>query len=66
MYAEWCLREAEEIENGKRHRPMTVENSFWHAVRTGDLAFVRRNCEQKKFAETEGVGILSRDPVLTG
>lgn len=53
-----------EIENGKRHRPMTVENSFWHAVRTGDLAFVRRNCEQKKFAETEGVGILSRDPVL--
>lgn len=64
MQMEWCLLEAEEAESGKRHRPMSEENAFWHAVRTGDLAYVRRNCDQERFAETEGVGMLSRDPVV--
>ena len=64
MKTEWCLLEAEEAENGKRHRPLSEENAFWHAVRTGDLAYVRRNCDQERFAETEGVGMLSRDPVV--
>jgi len=63
LQQEWFLREAEEAVSGKSHRPMSEENAFWHAVCTGDLEFVRQNCKQKKFTESEGVGVLSRDPV---
>lgn len=63
LQREWCLCETREAEDGKCHRPMSEENAFWNAVATGDLDFVRRNCKEKKFTETEGVGILSRDPL---
>ena len=60
---EWYLRETEDAVSEKRHRPVSEENAFWHAVSTGDLEFVRQNCKEKRFTEAEGVGILSRDPV---
>ena len=63
LQQEWYLQEARNAEDGKRHRPMSEENAFWHAVATGDLDFVRQNCREKKFTETEGVGVLSRDAV---
>lgn len=63
LQQEWYLRETEDAENGKCHRPMSEENAFWHAVSTGDLDFVCQNCKEKRFTETEGVGILSKDSV---
>lgn len=63
LQQEWYLQEARNAEDGKRHRPMSEENAFWHAVATGDLDVVRQNCKEKKFTETEGAGVLSRDDV---
>lgn len=60
---EWYLHELGNTEQERRHRPMSEEMAFWHAVSEGDLDAVRKNCEQRKFSDTEGVGVLSRDPV---
>lgn len=57
------MQELEDSEEDKYHRPLNDEQIFFHAVSSGDIDFVRENCLQQKFAETEGVGTLSRDPV---
>ena len=64
LLQEWYIQEAIDNEEEKFHRPLSDEQLFFHAVSSGDIDFVRQNCKQKKFAETEGVGILSRDPVV--
>ena len=64
---EWFLRESQEAENGIVHRPLSAENAFWQAVRTGDTAFVRRECEEIRFRDTGhsgGIGRLSKDPLV--
>lgn len=63
LHQEWCLREVAETDCEKFHRPMSAENAFWHAVATGDLDVVRQNCKEQCFTDTDGVGVLSRDPV---
>lgn len=63
LLQEWYLKETEYSEEDIFHRPQSEEMSFYHAVSSGDVDAVRQNCEQRKFTETEGVGILSRDPV---
>lgn len=63
LQQEWYLHETQDTEDTKRHRPMSEENAFWHAVASGDLNYVRQNCKEEKFTETEGVGVLSRDAV---
>lgn len=60
---EWYMQEVAVSEEEKFHRPLSDEQLFFHAVSSGDIDFVRENCKQQKFAETEGVGILSHDPV---
>lgn len=60
---EWHLRETRETEDGKRHPPISDENTFWNAVVTGDLDFVRQSCKDERFTKAEGVGVLSRDSV---
>lgn len=35
LQQEWYLHETRNAEDGKRHRPMSEENAFWHAVATG-------------------------------
>lgn len=60
---EWYVQETKDSEEEKFHRPLNDEQLFFHAVSSGDIDFVRQNCKQQKFAETEGVGILSRNPV---
>ena len=57
------MREAQEAVGENQHRPMNEEQEFFHAVYSGDLDFVRKNCQDRRFADSEGVGILSRDPV---
>ena len=61
---EWYMQELEDSEEDKYHRPLCDELLFYHAVSAGDIDFVRENCRQQRFAETDGVGRLSRDPVL--
>lgn len=61
---EWCLRETEEAEARSLHRPLREENAFWHAVSAGDVEYVRRSCSQNPFDQLEGMGLLSRDPVV--
>lgn len=60
---EWYVQEVKDSEEDKHHRPLNDEQIFFHAVSSGDIDFVRENCKQQRFAETDGVGTLSRDPV---
>lgn len=60
---EWYRQETIDSEEDKFHRPLGDEQAFFDAVSSGDIDFVRQNCKDQKFTATEGVGILSRDPV---
>ncbi|MDE5824573.1 MAG: AraC family transcriptional regulator [Lachnospiraceae bacterium] len=60
---EWYVQELADSERDTYHRPLNDEQLFFNAVSSGDIDFVRENCRQQKFAETEGVGTLSRDAV---
>ena len=60
---EWLLLEAEDDIDDVEHRPPTEEFLFYRAVTEGDVEAVRKNCEQARFLDSEGVGILSRNPL---
>lgn len=60
---EWLLFEAGDDIDEIEHRQPTEEFLFYRAVASGDVEAVRKNCEQERFVESEGVGILSRNPV---
>lgn len=60
---EWILHETNDSEEDFFHRDTTEEFSFYNAVSSGDLEAVRQNCLQNKFMETDGIGMLSRDPL---
>lgn len=58
---EWLLLEAEDDIDEMEHRQPTEEFLFYQAVTIGDVETVKRNCEQARFLDSEGVGILSRN-----
>lgn len=60
---EWKLFEASDNADEVAHRPLTEEFRFYQAVAGGDVEVVRKNCEQERFTEKDGVGKLSRNPV---
>lgn len=60
---EWLLFETGDDIDEIEHRPPSEEFLFYQAVAGGDVEAVRKNCEQGKFMESEGVGVLSRNPV---
>lgn len=60
---EWLLFEAGDEIDEIEHRQPTEEFLFYQAVASGDVEAVRKNCEQERFMESEGVGVLSRDAV---
>jgi len=51
--------------NTLTHRALNEEYHFYHAVRDGDLDFVRRNCEEHSFENPEGMGVLSSNPLTS-
>lgn len=55
--------EFEENETESKHRPPSVEYSFYTAVKTGDMETVIQNCNADSFTNLEGTGVLSRNPV---
>lgn len=60
---EWLLLEAADEIDELEHREPTEEFLFYQAVTNGDVAAVRKNCEQERFLDSEGVGVLSRNPM---
>lgn len=60
---EWLLLEAEDDIDEVEHRQPTEEFLFYQAVARGDTEAVRKNCEQERFLDSEGVGVLSRNSV---
>ena len=61
---EWLLLEADDDIDEMEHREPTEEFLFYRAVAGGDVEQVKKNCEQGRFVEEEGVGVLSKDPVI--
>lgn len=60
---EWYRKEATVYEEEQTHRTTNEENNFFQAVCNGNLNAVRKNCEEKRFQASDGVGVLSRNPV---
>ena len=46
------------------HRSQNDELLFYRQVAGGDVEAIIENCKQHKFLDNEGVGVLSKDPVL--
>ncbi len=46
------------------HRSTDEETLFLNAVASGDIDYVRQNCDDHRFLDSTGVGRLSVDPVL--
>ncbi|MDO4307421.1 MAG: helix-turn-helix transcriptional regulator [Eubacteriales bacterium] len=63
LLQDWYVHETINNEEERTHRPQNEEIAFYQAVSSGDIDAVRHNCEQNRFTESEGVGILSRNPV---
>ena len=63
MSKDWYNTEFEENELESKHRPPSVEYSFYTAVKTGDMETVIQNCNANFFTHLEGTGILSRNAV---
>ena len=60
---EWLQFESGDQADEMEHRQLAEEFSFYQAVANGNLDLVRENCEMGRFVESEGVGVLSRNPV---
>ena len=63
LQQEWYQYETKDSEEDSLHREQNEELAFYNAVSCGDIDTVRKNCEEQRFTDTEGVGILSRDPI---
>ena len=60
---EWLLLEAEDEIDEVEHRAPTEEYLFYQAVTNGDIDAIKKNCEQQRFLDSDGVGVLSRNPM---
>lgn len=63
LRSEWYTQELSDNEAESFHRPMEEEYSFYTAVKTGDMDFVRKNLSQGDFTNPEGMGVLSKNPL---
>ena len=61
LQREWYMKELKMSEEDNPHRPMEVEYSFYNAVSSGDMDYVRKNIKEGDFKNPEGMGILSRN-----
>ena len=63
LRSEWQTCELSESESKAYHRPMEEEYSFYTAVQNGDMEAVKKNLQQGAFANPEGMGVLSKNPL---
>lgn len=61
---EWYQKENSDEREWIKHRPAFLEFQFYNAVAEGDVEAVEKNCNQEKLTEQDGVGVLSRNPVI--
>ena len=61
---EWLCYEVDDDFDDMEHRSPTEEFLFYQAVTNGDVEKVKENCRMGKFIDSEGVGTLSRNPVV--
>ncbi len=55
--------EPEIIDSRHAHKSEDEERDFIQAVMSGNIDYVRKNCEEKRFIDSNGVGQLSTDAV---
>lgn len=60
---EWYHNEYQSSELEAKHRAPGVEYFFYNAVKNGDMDAVVENCDKETFTDSEGVGILSENPL---
>lgn len=63
LQEEWQKQELQDTEDSFTHRPLEEEYAFYHAVSSGDIAYVQENCRQNTFSSPDGMGILSHNPL---
>lgn len=63
LQEEWYKQETNSNEEDILHRPASEEYAFYHAVSSGDIDTVRKNCQEKRFMDSDGAGILSKNPL---
>lgn len=61
LQKEWYLRELKMSEEEVRHRPLEAEYSFYNAVSSGDMEFIKKNIKENDFTNPEGMGTLSHN-----
>lgn len=61
---EWYHAELQNSELEIIHRSRNEEYRFYNAVKTGDMAYVSKNCADNIFTNPMGVGILSKNPLI--
>ncbi|MBQ7614909.1 MAG: helix-turn-helix transcriptional regulator [Butyrivibrio sp.] len=61
---DWVKTEFLGPQNEILHRSQNDELLFYRQVASGDVDAIAENCRQHRFLDTEGVGTLSKDPVL--
>ncbi len=60
----WEKEELFASEQEMLHRNQNDELLFYRQVASGDLDAIEENCRQHRFLDTEGVGVLSQNPIL--
>lgn len=61
LQREWYIKELKMSEEEASHRPLEIEYSFYNAVSSGDMEYVRKNIKEGDFTNPEGMGILSHN-----
>lgn len=61
LQREWYIKELKMSEEESSHRPLEIEYSFYNAVSSGDMEYVRENIKEGDFTNPEGMGILSHN-----
>ncbi len=61
LQQEWYLKELKMSEEQVPHRAFEIEYSFYNAVSSGDMDFVRKNLADGDFTNPAGMGILSQN-----
>lgn len=59
---EWYKNELSDRDD-IHHRPLEDEYSFYTAVKSGDMMYVRKNLSEGDFTNPEGMGILSKNAI---
>ncbi len=63
LQKEWNQQELRNVEESLAHRPSEEEYTFYNAVSSGDINYVQENCLKNVFANPDGMGLLSTNPL---